>query len=89
MPIAAAHKDAAVAKTPRRRTNGFFHLFDGAGAGEGRAGVAICASPRNPRRIRSGVNGGSRNRTPVASKIALAMAAALGTEADSPTPSGG
>ena len=35
------------------------------------------------------MNGNSRKRTPVASKIALAMAAALGTEADSPTPSGG
>ena len=32
--------------------------------------------------------GSSRNRTPVASKMALAIAAALGTEADSPTPSG-
>ena len=39
--------------------------------------------------MRSGVNGGSRKRTPVASKIAFAIAAALGTEADSPTPSGG
>ena len=48
-----------------------------------------CSSPRNPRRMRSGVNGSSRNRTPVASKIALAIAAALGTDADSPTPSGG
>jgi hypothetical protein len=35
------------------------------------------------------VNGNSRNRTPVASKMALAIAAALGTDADSPTPSGG
>ncbi len=38
---------------------------------------------------RSGVKGGSRNRRPVASKIALAIAAALGTDADSPAPSGG
>src|SRR5690606_4278958 len=37
----------------------------------------------------SGVNGASRRRTPVASKIALAIAAAPGTEADSPEPSGG
>jgi hypothetical protein len=36
----------------------------------------------------SGVSGNSRKRTPVASKIALVMAAALGTEADSPLPSG-
>jgi hypothetical protein len=35
------------------------------------------------------VNGNSRKRTPVASKMALAIAAALGTDADSPTPSGG
>src|ERR1700680_1943940 len=45
--------------------------------------------PARPARMRSGVNGTSRNRTPVASKIALAIAAALGTEADSATPSGG
>src|SRR3954469_9536860 len=43
----------------------------------------------SPARMRSGVNGNSRKRTPVASKIALAIAAALGTDADSPTPSGG
>ena len=39
--------------------------------------------------IFSGVNGGSQNRTPVASKIAFAMAAVPGTEDDSPAPSGG
>ena len=53
-----------------------------------RRGATVC-SPRNPARMRSGVNGSSRKRTPVASKMALAIAAALGTEADSPTPSGG
>ena len=37
----------------------------------------------------SGVNGGCRRRTPVASKIALAIAAVPGTDADSPTPSAG
>ena len=57
------------------------------------ATAAIAALPAlrhaTPCRMRSGVNGGSRSRTPVASKIALAIAAALGTDADSPTPSGG
>ena len=42
----------------------------------------------SPARTRSGVSGISRKRTPVASNTALAMAAALGTEADSPAPSG-
>jgi hypothetical protein len=37
-------------------------------------------------RTTSGVNGGSRKRTPVASKIALAMAAVPGTDDDSPAP---
>src|SRR5690606_17514132 len=40
-------------------------------------------------RTRSGVNGASRSRRPVASKIALAMAAGPGTDADSPDPNGG
>jgi hypothetical protein len=40
-------------------------------------------------RTTSGVNGGSRNRTPVASKIAFAIAAVPGTDDDSPAPSGG
>jgi hypothetical protein len=40
-------------------------------------------------RMRSGVKGGARIRTPVASKTAFAMAAAAGTAALSPTPSGG
>ena len=51
------------------------------GSGEGRTPSAA--------RTTSGVNGGSRNLTPVASKIALAIAAVPGTEADSPAPSGG
>src|SRR5207253_11281671 len=88
--IAGAHAAARPAKTPGRTAKGFFHLFAGAnGAGAGKASGAVGTSPRNPRKIRSGVNGGSRKRTPVASKIAFAIAAALGTEADSPTPSGG
>jgi hypothetical protein len=40
-------------------------------------------------RTSSGVNGGWRKRTPVASKIALAIAAVPGTDDDSPAPSGG
>ncbi len=43
----------------------------------------------NAARTTSGVNGGARNRTPVASKIAFAIAAVPGTEDDSPAPSGG
>src|SRR6266516_6494857 len=43
---------------------------------------------RRPDFTRSGVNGISRNLTPVASKIALPIAAAVGIEAVSPTPSG-
>src|SRR5262249_54716758 len=88
--MAVAHAAARPANRPGRTANGFFHLFTGtAVVGAGRASVALGTSPRNPRNIRSGVNGGSRKRTPVASKIALAIAAALGTDADSPTPSGG
>src|SRR5258705_3051301 len=91
-PTTAAHNATAVASAPRRPANGFFHLSiapGGFGAANGNASCAASCSPRNPLRIRSGVNGNSRKRTPVASKIALAIAAALGTEADSPTPSAG
>ena len=57
--------------------------IDGAtDAGNGGPGSGFSAA-----RIVSGVNGGERKRTPVASKIALAMAAVPGTEADSPAPS--
>src|SRR6202011_3054622 len=82
-PTTAAHKAVTVASAPRRLANGFCHLSDeasGLDAANGKTGAVSC-SPRNPLRIRSGVNGGSRKRTPVASKIALAIAAALGTEA--------
>src|SRR5258705_1087610 len=91
-PTNAAHSTATVASAPRRPANGFFHLSigpGGFGAANDDASCAASCSPRNPLRIRSGVNGNSRKRTPVASKIALAIAAALGTEADSPTPSAG
>src|SRR6266446_6961998 len=92
MPTPAAHNAATVASAPRRPANGFFHLSVGPrgfGAADGNASCAASCSPRNPLRMRSGVNGNSRKRTPVASKIALAIAAALGTDADSPTPSAG
>src|SRR5262245_19444794 len=90
MAMAVAHAAARPANTPGRTANGFFHLVAGtAGIGAGKASGALGTSPRNPRNIRSGVNGGSRKRTPGSSKIALAIAAALGTDADSPTPSGG
>src|SRR5215468_1540824 len=86
--MAVAQTAASPANTLGRTANGFFHLVDGV-AGPGSASGALGASPRSPRKMRSGVNGGSRKRTPVASKIAFAIAAALGTDADSPTPSGG
>src|SRR3954453_19559765 len=88
MPIAAVQTAAIVAKTPARLAKGFSQMRDG-DAGAGSAWGTEEVSPCNPLRMRSGVNGGSRKRTPLASKIALAIAAALGTEADSPTPSGG
>src|SRR5205809_4117029 len=47
------------------------------------AGRFFCC---NPARIRCGVNGASRRRTPVASKIALAMAAPTGALDGSPPP---
>jgi hypothetical protein len=43
----------------------------------------------NAARTTSGVNGGWRKRTPVASKMAFAIAAVPGTEDDSPAPNGG
>src|SRR3981081_3359880 len=91
-PTTAATTAAALASAPLRPANGFFQLSvdaEGLGVANGNALRGACCSPCNPARIRSGVNGNSRNRPPVASKIALAIAAALGTDADSPTPSGG
>jgi len=61
----------------------------GLGAADGNMPDAGCSSPRNPLRIRSGVNGNSRKRTPVASKMALAIAAAIGRIDGSPAPVGG
>src|SRR5579862_350507 len=43
----------------------------------------------NPAFSRSGVNGARRSRMPVASKMALASAPAVGRLADSPAPVGG
>ena len=68
MPMAAAQSAAMLANTPLRLANGFFHMSDGAaGAGGGNATGGAGCSPRNPFKIRSGVNGNSRKRTPVAS----------------------
>src|SRR3569832_2521953 len=92
IPMPPATRAAAVAKTPRRLANGLDQRLRSILAeltGAARAAASGVSLARNPARMRSGVNGGSRKRTPVASKIALAIAAALGTEADSPTPSGG
>src|SRR5579872_120021 len=91
IPMAPAINAAAVANVPRRLANGLDQRCRSVRAGLDGAGRAqeTAFSPRSPARIRSGVNGGSRKRTPVASKMALAIAAALGTEVDSPTPSGG
>jgi hypothetical protein len=47
------------------------------------------ASGFSAARTTSGVNGGCRKRTPVASKIALAIAAVPGTDEDSPAPKTG
>src|SRR4051794_12893376 len=91
MPATAAQTATTPPNTLRRPANGLLHLFCelvAAGGGGDEGCAEICSLPRNPFRIRSGVNGGSRKRTPVASYIAFAIAAALGTEADSPTPKG-
>ena len=87
-----ANVETALASVPRRPAKGFCHLSaeaGGLGGVPGNAPAATGCSPRSPARMRSGVNGNSRKRTPVAAKIALPIAAALGTDADSPTPSGG
>jgi len=87
-PVAKAPTVApAIAHTGLRRRCGSATTGGGGGAGAatgGGAGSGLIAA-----RTTSGVNGALRKRTPVASKIALAMAAVPGTEADSPAPSGG
>ena|SRR5438093_10241172 len=59
------------------------------GAGSAVVAAAGAGSGFSAARTTSGVNGGLRKRTPVASKIALAIAAVPGTDDDSPAPSGG
>ena len=61
------------ARAPERQT--------GLRRGSLRSGSGFSAA-----RTTSGVNGGCRKRTPVASKIALAIAAVPGTDDDSPAP---
>src|SRR6516162_8728211 len=75
-PIAAVHSATMLANAPRRLANGLQLSRVGASvdAGAGRAPEAATSSPCSPFRIRSGVNGGSRKRTAVASKRALAIA---------------
>ena len=67
-PIAAAQAATAPAIRPPCLANGLSHVLAGlSGVGRcGGDGLSAC-SPRNPSRMRSGVNGGSRKRTPVAS----------------------
>ena len=82
---------AAVAHSPLRRNAGRTPLGRAAGGtsctgGTWRGGAGSgCSAARTT----SGVNGGWRKRTPVASKIALAIAAVPGTDDDSPAPRGG
>src|ERR1700753_3481285 len=67
IPATAVHSAAIVATKPRDLANVFFHVRDGAAvAGAGNALADAGRSPRNPLRMRSGVNGGSRKWTPVA-----------------------
>ncbi|MCY1426126.1 hypothetical protein D9M71_419380 [compost metagenome] len=84
---AVASMPNAAPNTPASEPNHHFErLVDGC-AGAGASGP--WPSPPSAARTRSAVIGSSRKRMPVASKMALAMAAALGTEADSPLPIGG
>ena len=54
-----------------------------------RAAFSSACASASAARITSGVKGGRRKRTPVASNNAFAMAAAPGNDADSPVPIGG
>ena len=69
--LAGELKSSGVAvNAPPRPANGLCHLsveVGGWAAARGNARGAAGLSPRSPARIRSGVNGNSRNRTPVAS----------------------
>ncbi|MNH05305.1 hypothetical protein D3C79_646250 [compost metagenome] len=84
---AVAAMPNAAPNTPAIEPN---HHFERFGAGCAGAGPSEpWPSPLSASRTRSAVIGSSRKRMPVASNTALAMAAALGTEADSPLPIGG
>ena len=92
-------RPSSTPKTPAASASSFSLRRRGQGAlgrGCGRAGAAAGAAGAAGKGVgfsaastTSGVKGGWRKRTPVASKMALAMAAVPGTEDDSPTPSGG
>src|SRR5258705_501983 len=78
MPIAAAHRAAAVANTPRRPANGLRHRLRsgcGADAGGGNASGGVCASPRSPhvagRLVDRAVGYPSRPRRAIARKLAV------------------
>ena len=84
---AKASETAAKVAAPATAAPSLLHQgrrFAGSRGGGFKSGV-----PLRPASTRSGVSGNSRKRTPVASKTALTIAAALGTEADSPAPIGG
>src|SRR3982750_2514040 len=91
---AATRPSTPAAKAPARA---HAPLPFGQGASCGGAGTVAAAAAGAPgagngfsaARTTSGVNGGWRKRTPVASKMALAIAAVPGTDDDSPAPSGG
>src|SRR5262245_51746942 len=75
-PMTADNSAAMPAKMLRRFVNGLqLSGLAGADGGGGRIPDTKASSLRNPFKMRSGVNGGSLKRTPVASKIAFAMAA--------------
>ncbi|MCY1272822.1 hypothetical protein D9M70_214160 [compost metagenome] len=84
---AVAAMPSTAPNSPAREPNSHLERF-GAGRAAG-SGQAPGPSPFSAARTRSAVIGSSRKRMPVASKMALAMAAALGTDADSPLPMGG
>src|SRR2546422_9320091 len=94
-PTSAAPTPSMPAASAPARDHQRFEGGQGAPAGTvfGAGSVVVAAagagSGFSAARTTSGVNGGLRKRTPVASKIALAMAAVPGTDDDSPAPSGG
>src|SRR5450830_138441 len=80
---AVAAMPSSAPKAANNEPNNHFERFSGDfGGSPAVPALSACNT-------RSGVIGSSRKRIPVASKIALAIAAALGTEADSPAPMGG